>query len=261
MSLVNISNMTVLDNPAPFGNPLQFEITFECLQPLEDDLEWKVVYVGSAKSTSHDQVLDEILVGPVPVGINKFILQAEPPNASSIPDNDILGVTVILVTCSYREKEFLRVGYYVNNEYIEEYNEEQGPPKPLDFQKVVRTILADKPRVTRFQIHWGDGADPKEGVEQEQEQNADLQGDGNGIGGENGNGNGNGQDMDGNGAEGDVDADVDGGFDQDDGIMEDDDGEMDDEEDLDVDVDVDEEGEDDMEDEEDIEDDDMVATE
>ena len=28
--------MVVLDNPAPFGNPLQFEITFECLQALED---------------------------------------------------------------------------------------------------------------------------------------------------------------------------------------------------------------------------------
>jgi len=36
MSLVNVANMVVLDNPAPFGNPLQFEITFECLQALED---------------------------------------------------------------------------------------------------------------------------------------------------------------------------------------------------------------------------------
>ncbi len=26
----------MLDNPAPFENPLQFEITFECLQALED---------------------------------------------------------------------------------------------------------------------------------------------------------------------------------------------------------------------------------
>ena len=25
----------VQDNPAPFGNPLQFEITFECLQSLQ----------------------------------------------------------------------------------------------------------------------------------------------------------------------------------------------------------------------------------
>jgi histone chaperone ASF1 len=157
-------------------------------------------------------------------------------------------VTVILVTCSYREKEFLRVGYYVNNEYTDEFDEEQGPPKPLDFQKVVRTILADKPRVTRFHIYWGDGVDPSKGVEVEGEveQTDDL--DVNGIG--------NGQYMDGN-----VDGNVDGGFDQENGIMEDDNGEMDDEEDLDVDVDVDEEGEEDMEDEEDIEDDDMVATE
>ena len=113
------------------------------------DLEWKVVYVGSAENSSHDQILDEILVGPVPVGINKFILQADPPDPTSIPSTDILGVTVILVTCSYREEEFVRVGYYVNNEYMEEYDEETGPPMPLDMGKVTRTILADKPRVTR----------------------------------------------------------------------------------------------------------------
>jgi histone chaperone ASF1 len=122
----------------------------------QKDLEWKVVYVGSAESSSHDQTLDEILVGPVPVGINKFILQADAPDPSSIPQNDILGVTVILVTCSYREREFVRVGYYVNNEYTEEYDEEKGPPMPLDLTKVARTILADKPRVTRFHINWGD---------------------------------------------------------------------------------------------------------
>lgn len=39
------------------------------------DLEWKVVYVGSAESERHDQVLDTVLVGPVPVGINKFVFQ------------------------------------------------------------------------------------------------------------------------------------------------------------------------------------------
>eukprot|EP00555_Chaetoceros_dichaeta_P008417 CAMPEP_0198255008 /NCGR_PEP_ID=MMETSP1447-20131203/5238_1 /TAXON_ID=420782 /ORGANISM="Chaetoceros dichaeta, Strain CCMP1751" /LENGTH=120 /DNA_ID=CAMNT_0043941275 /DNA_START=321 /DNA_END=680 /DNA_ORIENTATION=+ len=120
MALVNVANMVVLDNPAPFGNPLQFEITFECLQSLQDDLEWKVVYVGSAENSTHDQTLDEILVGPVPVGVNKFILQADAPDPSTIPSTDILGVTVILVTCSYREEEFVRVGYYVNNEYMEE---------------------------------------------------------------------------------------------------------------------------------------------
>nr|DAD31948.1 TPA_asm: hypothetical protein HUJ06_010799 [Nelumbo nucifera] len=36
MSAVNITNVTVLDNPAPFLNPFQFEITYECLIPLKD---------------------------------------------------------------------------------------------------------------------------------------------------------------------------------------------------------------------------------
>lgn len=36
MSLVNILNIQVLDNPTNFKNPFQFEITFECNAPLKD---------------------------------------------------------------------------------------------------------------------------------------------------------------------------------------------------------------------------------
>ena len=36
MTLVNIIQVTVLDNPTAFTNPFQFEITFECLQELPD---------------------------------------------------------------------------------------------------------------------------------------------------------------------------------------------------------------------------------
>ena len=66
---------------------------------------------------TRDQILDEILVGPVPVGVNKFVLQADAPDPSQMAQEDLLGVTVVLVTCSYKEREFVRVGYYVNNEY------------------------------------------------------------------------------------------------------------------------------------------------
>jgi len=34
MSVINVTNVTVLDNPCLFTNPLQFEIQYECLQPL-----------------------------------------------------------------------------------------------------------------------------------------------------------------------------------------------------------------------------------
>ena len=36
MSAVNITNVAALDNPTAFLNPFQFEISYECLVPLDD---------------------------------------------------------------------------------------------------------------------------------------------------------------------------------------------------------------------------------
>ena len=77
MAKVQITNVTVLDNPSPFQNPIQFEITFECIEDLTDDLEWKIIYVGSAESEEHDQTLDSVLVGPVPSGRHMFVFQGK----------------------------------------------------------------------------------------------------------------------------------------------------------------------------------------
>ncbi|KAF3522018.1 hypothetical protein F2Q69_00050898 [Brassica cretica] len=106
MSAINITNVSVLDNPAPFVSPFQFEISYECLTSLQDvtdsfnhllvskynikkndsvylvpffcvgtDLEWKLVYVGSAEDETYDQTLESVLVGPVNVGNYRFVLQ------------------------------------------------------------------------------------------------------------------------------------------------------------------------------------------
>ena len=104
-------------------------------------------------SDEHDQELDSLLVGPIPVGVNKFLFEADPPNTSRIPDAEILGVTVILLTCAYDGREFVRVGYYVNNEYDSEELNADPPAKPI-LEKVRRNVLAEKPRVTRFAIKW-----------------------------------------------------------------------------------------------------------
>ena len=50
-------------------------------------------------------------------------------------------------------QEFIRVGYYVNNEYSEPF-EPENPPNPVDIKLLYRNILADQPRVTRFAINW-----------------------------------------------------------------------------------------------------------
>ena len=104
-------------------------------------------------SSEHDQVLDSLLVGPVPVGVNKFVFQTEAPDLSKIPDTEVIGVTVVLLSCSYDDREFVRVGYYVNNEYTDETLQADPPSKPV-VEKVRRNILAEKPRVTRFAIKW-----------------------------------------------------------------------------------------------------------
>ncbi|KAI1296959.1 ASF1 like histone chaperone-domain-containing protein [Xylaria venustula] len=175
MSVVSLLGVNILNNPAKFTDNYELEITFECLEQLEKDLEWKLTYVGSATSDQYDQELDSLLVGPIPVGVNKFVFEADAPKTSRIPDADLLGVTVILLTCSYDGREFVRVGYYVNNEYeMDELNPEP-PAKPI-IEKIRRNVLAEKPRVTRFAIKWDSEASAPAEFPPEQPE-ADLQAD------------------------------------------------------------------------------------
>ena len=73
--------------------------------------------MGSVESESYDQVLDSVMVGPVPKGVSQFIFDAPAPDWTKMPKNQILGVTVLFLSCLFKDKEFLRIGYYVHNEY------------------------------------------------------------------------------------------------------------------------------------------------
>ena len=217
MAKVELANVTVLDNPTAFLNPFQFEITFECLEDLAQgekclrtlchsnerapwsfvsvfllDLEWQIVYVGSASSEAYDQTLDSVLVGPVPAGRHRFVFQvgrgreggreggggregrerererkrgrervvftqADSPNPEKLPPDDVVGVTVVLLTCSFQSNEFVRVGYYVNNEYTDPELAENPPAKPI-FEKVwlycmCLVILSNIPPHTHTHTH------------------------------------------------------------------------------------------------------------
>jgi histone chaperone ASF1 len=66
-----------------------------------------------------------------------------------LPKKDLLEVTVVFLSCLYNDKEFVRVGYYVNNEYTDEQLRE-NPPEQVLVDQLQRNILADKPKVTRF---------------------------------------------------------------------------------------------------------------
>lgn len=60
-----------------------------------------------------------------------------------------MGVTVIIIAASYRDKEFVRVGYYVNTYYEDEAMNE-NPGDKVDWEKLHRNVLIEKPKVTRY---------------------------------------------------------------------------------------------------------------
>lgn len=104
--------------------------------------------------------------------------QADPPDPTKIPVADAIGVTVVLLTCCYKKQEFVRVGYFINNEYNDPEMKENPPAIPefdkvlfyfsafsccleysskiCPFFQVTRNILGTEPRVTRFKINWDD---------------------------------------------------------------------------------------------------------
>lgn len=90
-------------------------------------------------------------VGPVPAGVNAFDFIAPAPQHHLLPSvepDEILGVTVIIITASYRDKEFVRVGYYVNTDYEDEQLRIEPPSKVL-WDQLYRNVLIGKPKVTR----------------------------------------------------------------------------------------------------------------
>ncbi len=88
------------------------------------------MYVGSAYNSSLDQTLDSILVGPIPVGRHQFVFEVDPPDPEKILKEDLVGVTVVLIQALYHSQEFIRIGYYVNNDYKTEEMRNEPPAEP-----------------------------------------------------------------------------------------------------------------------------------
>ena len=178
-----LDNIIVKDNPASFLDNINFEVTFTALDPLPCPLSWKIIYVGSALSEDFDQTLQEFDIGPIEQNSTlKFDISCGNPDQTKIPRNEllcnfclILGVTALLLTASYRGQEFIRVGYYVHNQIREELTQDPFS-MPLEdlLPKIRRTIISDKPRVTKFNIDWSQGSLKKKTVSAMQENSQSL---------------------------------------------------------------------------------------
>lgn len=95
MAKVNICDVTVLDNPSPFKNPFQFEITFECLEDLKDGkifTNWLIIvtwdgyidrtlidaWIVYQEGIYHDQLLTSVILHMVFTNMHAAVITLLP---------------------------------------------------------------------------------------------------------------------------------------------------------------------------------------
>merc|ERR1711953_167267 len=94
-----------------------FQITIQSQLNTPSDLTFEIIYIGNPHSDIHDQILGEMVVGPLSSGIFKFDVECDPIVISKIPTSALFGVTSILIRGIHNENQFCRAGYFVNVSY------------------------------------------------------------------------------------------------------------------------------------------------
>lgn len=122
-------------------------------EQLTEPMSISFVWVGSSGSSDYDQLLDSFDVGPFVTGITEFHLECDPPEVARIPPQDVLGVTVLLISFQYRGQEFLRVGYYTQVAYFDDALN-AAPPEVADATQLGRFLAMAQPAVTIIPITW-----------------------------------------------------------------------------------------------------------
>jgi len=113
-------------------------------------LEIKFVYIVSPLKEETDQELESFYLPSNKVGKFKVSFNIKPPDYSTLSLQQIIGVTIILLVISYKNHEFMRVGYYLNNEILLKEDETEKIKNKLSLEYIKREILTTKPRVTIF---------------------------------------------------------------------------------------------------------------
>ena len=152
MSLVNIANVKIDKNETSIKDPINLEIEISVNENLTQNVRFKVTYIVSG-----DEALDQVLtmadVGPFALGKSKFTLSCPAPDLDKIPKDELVGSNVLVLSAEYKNQEFVRVGYYVNNKYNDEELDKNPPESPI-IDKLVREILSGKPIVTKKNIEY-----------------------------------------------------------------------------------------------------------
>eukprot|EP00915_Cephaloidophora_sp_WS-2016_P003021 GHVH01004092.1.p1 GENE.GHVH01004092.1~~GHVH01004092.1.p1 ORF type:complete len:160 (+),score=23.05 GHVH01004092.1:120-599(+) len=151
MSVVNVTRIEVLNNPCQLLDAFSFLVTFESVEDLNEDIEWKLTWVNEDQTA--DIELDCVCVGPIRRGPMRFKFCAQPPAFEKMDLDEVLGMSALLLTGIYNDEEFVRIGWYVQTFYIDPTVNLEPPAVPV-WSSLKRCVLSDEPRLTKFGIRW-----------------------------------------------------------------------------------------------------------
>eukprot|EP00796_Vickermania_ingenoplastis_P012991 gene12991-8838_t len=152
--LVQLLELELLgDNPGNYESSLLWRVRVQSAQALTEPLSVSFTWVGSSASSDFDQILDSFDVGPLSEGITEFELECDGPNPDEIPQDELLGLTVLIISLKYKNQEFIRVAYYTQVAYFDPALNEH-PPVPVQKAALGRFVAMPQPAVTATPIMW-----------------------------------------------------------------------------------------------------------
>ena len=153
-------------NPTNFNNAFTWKFRIESSLPEPVPLTLAFVWVGSAKSSEHDIILDEIDLEGIQPGLNEFTIDHQAPDVTQIPEDELFGMTVLTISFSITgESSFNRLAYLVDvgafgelsdsirsgNSQPPIINQENPEQRRQALLSVLgRNVVADRPRLSVF---------------------------------------------------------------------------------------------------------------
>nr|UXY87282.1 ASF1-like histone chaperone [Cryptomonas sp.] len=148
MHPIEVLYVKVENNFCSIDSLFIFEVLYEVKMILKEDFEVSVIYITSPLEKNCDQELELFRLPAKKIGKFKVLLKVRPPNYENIEWEELTEVTIILLVISYQNKELIRIGYYLNNEF--NHNDKINSKDSNRTHSVLRKILSDRPRITYF---------------------------------------------------------------------------------------------------------------
>jgi hypothetical protein len=142
-------------NPAPFTKGMNWLVTVEAQHQLSEAIEISFAWVADVTDASKDVVLDELEVGPFPIGTHTIELECDAPSLDDLDLDRVLDETCISVSFKFREQEFAHVGWPVRVRWADPKHEVDMPEEVVA-ELLLREVI-NKRHNNATELDWGTG--------------------------------------------------------------------------------------------------------